>query len=85
MTAELDAVLDAYRRVDPTRKLDGQLDRTGLAHAAYVVANEGRYDERGMPIGTFRERIAAGHALLERIAPELGSTVVEGGVTVRHG
>lgn len=71
VTAELDAVLAEYHRTDPTRTLGGRLDRTRLAHAAYVVANEGRYDERGMPVGTFRERIAAGHTLLERIAPEL--------------
>jgi hypothetical protein len=77
MSAELDAVLAAYYRADATRTRTGLLrdlrggNRTELAHAAYVAANEGTYDERGMPIGTFRERIAAQQALLERLAPEI--------------
>jgi hypothetical protein len=83
MSAELDAVLAAYYRAGAVRTRAGLLwdlrggNRTELAHAAYVVANEGLYGERGMPIGTFRERIAAQQALLERIAPEIAAMEAE--------
>jgi hypothetical protein len=77
MSAELDAVLAVYYRADATRTRTGMLqelrtgDRTRLVQAAYVAANAGAYDERGMPTTAMPERIAAQRELLERIAPEI--------------
>ena len=79
MSADLDAVVGAYLRADPTRTRDGLLqelrggDRTRLAQAAYDVANADARDGSGMPTSTMPERIAAQHELLERIADEVGS------------
>lgn len=91
MSAELDAVLEAYLRIDPTHTLDSLLldlsrgHGSWWAHAAYEVATRGMNDERGMPVNSFEERRDAQRELLERIAPELGSAVVEDGAMVRHG
>lgn len=91
MTADLDAVLAAYLRIVPGATLDGLLldlsrgHGSWWAHAAYEVATRGMNDAAGMPTVSMAEGIAAQRALLERIAPELGSAVVEDGAMVRHG
>lgn len=83
MTAQFEAVLAVYygRGASCTRtELLWDLrdrNRTQLNHAAFVVANAGKYDERGMPTTRMTERLAAQRELLKLIAPEIEAMEAE--------
>lgn len=83
MTAQFEAVLAVYYGTDASHTRTALLwdlrdrNRTQLNHAAYVVANAGRYDERGMPTTRMTERLAAQRELLKIIAPEIEAMEAE--------